>query len=192
MFLRSHSGYFDLTSDLRANLHLWSLAIEEQFYFFWPFFITFLRPDTSRRVVAFLFGASLIYGIVSLYYWPEDSFYLLWARLWELAAGGILALHSSDLTFARFRSGLQKFNLTPECSFTLRTRARSLRLVRVQPRDALSGLARTRASDRSMALDLRGPRRNDQPSHSIQENFRQDWSDQLSALPLALGPALFR
>ncbi|MBJ7257401.1 MAG: acyltransferase, partial [Akkermansiaceae bacterium] len=30
------SGYFDIAADKKPLLHLWSLAVEEQFYIFWP------------------------------------------------------------------------------------------------------------------------------------------------------------
>lgn len=33
------SGYFDASADTKPLLHLWSLAIEEQFYIFWPVFL---------------------------------------------------------------------------------------------------------------------------------------------------------
>ena len=32
----SESGYFDMSNTLKPFLHLWSLSVEEQFYFFWP------------------------------------------------------------------------------------------------------------------------------------------------------------
>jgi peptidoglycan/LPS O-acetylase OafA/YrhL len=34
--LWEESGYFDVASDTKPFLHLWSLAIEEQFYILWP------------------------------------------------------------------------------------------------------------------------------------------------------------
>ena len=34
--LWSESGYFDNSAETKPLLHLWSLGIEEQFYFFWP------------------------------------------------------------------------------------------------------------------------------------------------------------
>jgi peptidoglycan/LPS O-acetylase OafA/YrhL len=32
----SEAGYFDNAAETKPLLHLWSLAIEEQFYIFWP------------------------------------------------------------------------------------------------------------------------------------------------------------
>jgi peptidoglycan/LPS O-acetylase OafA/YrhL len=37
--LQSEVGYFDTASELKPLLHLWSLAIEEQFYLLWPAFL---------------------------------------------------------------------------------------------------------------------------------------------------------
>ncbi len=42
VFLYYESGYFDVLSDFKPLLHLWSLAIEEQFYLFWPLLIYFV------------------------------------------------------------------------------------------------------------------------------------------------------
>ena len=38
LVLWSESGYFDGAAESKPLLHLWSLGIEEQFYFFWPIF----------------------------------------------------------------------------------------------------------------------------------------------------------
>ena len=37
--LRVEAGYFDTAAELKPLLHLWSLAIEEQFYLLWPAFL---------------------------------------------------------------------------------------------------------------------------------------------------------
>lgn len=36
------SGYFDTDAETKPLLHLWSLAIEEQFYIFWPLLLAFV------------------------------------------------------------------------------------------------------------------------------------------------------
>jgi peptidoglycan/LPS O-acetylase OafA/YrhL len=71
MFLRDHSGYFDFSNELRVNLHLWSLAIEEQFYLFWPFIIGVVSPRYVRKVVVAGFVVSLGYCIYSSYQSPR-------------------------------------------------------------------------------------------------------------------------
>lgn len=40
--LMRESGYFDNLAETKPLLHLWSLAIEEQFYIFWPLLLTFV------------------------------------------------------------------------------------------------------------------------------------------------------
>lgn len=37
--LIKEEGYFNVASELKPLMHLWSLAIEEQFYLFFPFLI---------------------------------------------------------------------------------------------------------------------------------------------------------
>lgn len=102
-FLFYHeSGYFDNTSETKPMLHLWSLAIEEQFYIFWPLLLafmwkrkwSFLRITTVVAVISF---AANIYlseeSPVAAFYWPIS-------RFWELMTGGLLAyaaLHEPEL-----------------------------------------------------------------------------------------------
>src|SRR5919108_76851 len=38
------SGYFDTPAELKPLLHLWSLGIEEQFYFVWPMVLAIAWP----------------------------------------------------------------------------------------------------------------------------------------------------
>jgi len=91
--LRHEAGYFDGSADLKPLLHLWSLAIEEQFYLVWP---AILVVVWRRRLNAFVvLGAialcSLALNIVATRTSPVWTFYALETRLWELAAGAILA-----------------------------------------------------------------------------------------------------
>lgn len=88
------SGYWDTASQTKPLLHLWSLGVEEQFYLFWPLFLIFFhRRKTSLLFVslAILF-VSLPLGLVLLRWNQPAAFYLPFGRVWELAAGGALAL----------------------------------------------------------------------------------------------------
>ena len=78
--LRSESSYFDTSTILKPLMHLWSLAIEEQFYIFFP-----LVAVLSRRlrfnlliVISIIGLASLIYCIVSD---PVTAFFSAVARM---------------------------------------------------------------------------------------------------------------
>jgi len=78
-------GYFDADSATMPMLHLWSLSVEEQFYFLWPALLPFVR---SRRAIGVLAATSLLLACVLEARDPSAAFYQMPARLWELALGG--------------------------------------------------------------------------------------------------------
>src|ERR1039458_2621616 len=89
-----HSGYFDnpLSQPL---LHTWSLAVEEQFYIFFPLFLVLVRtcfPRYLRISVFVLFFVSLLTSIVMVAHSQSTSFYMPYTRAWELLLGTILSL----------------------------------------------------------------------------------------------------
>lgn len=84
-------GYFDIAANAKPLLHLWSLAVEEQFYLFWPLFIwlvwrwpRYLLPATLVLLVASFAISVDVYSTATAFYSPIS-------RLWELAAGAALA-----------------------------------------------------------------------------------------------------
>lgn len=87
------SGYFDNTAESKLMLHLWSLAIEEQFYIFWPLLLgivwklklNFLLITTVITIISFVAN---IYVIGRN---PTSAFYSPIPRFWELMIGGVLA-----------------------------------------------------------------------------------------------------
>ena len=92
--LWSESHYFDTSAQTKPLLHLWSLAIEEQFYLFWPLLLVALarfgRLKTSTLV---LFSAILLWllGIALVTASPSAAFYLPVTRFGELLIGAWLA-----------------------------------------------------------------------------------------------------
>jgi peptidoglycan/LPS O-acetylase OafA/YrhL len=89
------SGYFDTAAELKPLLHLWSLGIEEQFYFVWPLVlaIAWSRRWTSGVLTAVTLG-SFALGVWWSRHFIVGAFYLPVPRLWELALGGLLAWHT--------------------------------------------------------------------------------------------------
>lgn len=86
-------AYFDLSSEARPLLHLWSLSIEEQFYIVWPalLFVLFrLRRIVAPAILA-IFVASLALDLALTAHDPTKAFYLPWSRAWELALGAAVA-----------------------------------------------------------------------------------------------------
>ncbi|GAA1171568.1 SGNH hydrolase domain-containing protein [Ornithinimicrobium humiphilum] len=81
--------------------HYWSLSVEEQFYIVWPLLILLAvvlsaRYRLRRRRIAFLLlgalgAASLLWSVVQTRTEPATAYFVTTTRLWELAAGALLA-----------------------------------------------------------------------------------------------------
>jgi peptidoglycan/LPS O-acetylase OafA/YrhL len=69
----------------RPLLHMWTLAVELQFYLLFPFFSKIARKIKSSWIV--FATLSLTLSQVILYKSPKTSFFLLPTRFWEFALG---------------------------------------------------------------------------------------------------------
>ncbi len=93
IFFWRHTGYFQGAADTKPLLHTWSLAVEEQFYLFYPVLLWLIHRYTRRWLLSVLGIAAL--GSLFLSEWGARhhagvAFYLLPTRAWELLVGGIL------------------------------------------------------------------------------------------------------
>jgi peptidoglycan/LPS O-acetylase OafA/YrhL len=97
--LLKESGYFDNAAETKPLLHLWSLAIEEQFYLLWPLIVWGLWRIRSRRglLIALLWAASMLWNLYDAQHLPARDFYSPLSRFWELLSGAALSywIHSS-------------------------------------------------------------------------------------------------
>lgn len=87
------AGYFDSRAVEKPLLHLWSLAIEEQFYFIWPLLL-WLACKSRVRSVYVILGLWLIsfaINIYEAYHNPVWDYYSPLSRFWELLTGALLA-----------------------------------------------------------------------------------------------------
>jgi len=97
MLLRE-AGYFDNAADTKPMLHLWSLAIEEQFYLAWPLVLMFFKrlPRWLLPVLVVLLLSSFAYSLSLVFKGNLDlDFYSPLSRCWELFLGASLAFGMS-------------------------------------------------------------------------------------------------
>jgi peptidoglycan/LPS O-acetylase OafA/YrhL len=101
-FAAQSVDYFAQGLEPSPVLHLWSLAIEEQFYLVWPGLMLAATWFWRRRgrsvrpvlwvVLALILAGSLIYGVVLTDEKPAFAYFSTFARAWELALGAAIAL----------------------------------------------------------------------------------------------------
>lgn len=87
------ANYFDVESDRKPLLHMWSLGVEEQFYIFWPFLLLLFRGRMAKigmiiaLILASFVGVVLLFEII-----PNGIFYLFPFRIYQFLTGAILAV----------------------------------------------------------------------------------------------------
>jgi peptidoglycan/LPS O-acetylase OafA/YrhL len=101
LVLWQQAGYFEGAGELKPLLHVWSLAIEEQYYFLLPATLVFFSPRRWLILAVLVFLTSLLLCVVGGFLKPIATFYLLPTRAWELAIGSIGAIAGQHLILQR-------------------------------------------------------------------------------------------
>lgn len=95
------TGYFGNVSS-EPLLHTWSIAVEEQFYIFWPIILLALSWLDSKRAVRYTIIALFLTSLAASHYYAlnhKDAAYLLLPfRFFELMMGSLLAIYQHRIT----------------------------------------------------------------------------------------------
>lgn len=83
-------GYFGQRTEEFPLLHTWSLSVEEQFYFLFPFLVVFLYRRHRKLLVPLLALACVAFIAISQYKTGEiKSYFLITSRAHELLIGAL-------------------------------------------------------------------------------------------------------
>jgi peptidoglycan/LPS O-acetylase OafA/YrhL len=110
-FAATGTDYFQSTAAPSPVQHFWSLAVEEQFYFVWPWLMLLIFALVGRRALGDHRRAHLVAGGVMLlltvasFAWavletanvPTLAYFSTFSRTWELGVGALLAVFAVNL-----------------------------------------------------------------------------------------------
>lgn len=102
-YLGLTQGYFDLSANENPALHIWSLAVEEQYYLIFPLILTLAYKNFREIKVLFIITLILFFILLSTSFIPAsfykevlhqpNIYYLSNLRFPELLVGSLLAIY---------------------------------------------------------------------------------------------------
>lgn len=111
-FAAQGTDYFQLGGPISPLQHYWSLAVEEQFYFVWPWLMVLIywvvgrRGNTSENAGRRFVGFAIIVITALSFTWavwetlnnPALAYFSTFSRVWELGIGAIIAVFASSFS----------------------------------------------------------------------------------------------
>lgn len=106
------TDYFESGGPVSPLQHYWSLSVEEQYYFVWPWVMLLVfvlvgrkanaSPNAGRNVVGVLLAvitvASFVWSVWETSTNPSWAYFSTASRTWELGAGALLAVYAPALS----------------------------------------------------------------------------------------------
>ena len=94
LYFLFNGGYFGGINELKPLLHLWSLGVEIQFYFFFPMFLFLVSKFFKRNFLFFILFVFAISFLLNFFLISNNydslAFFMLPARIWEFCLGSIV------------------------------------------------------------------------------------------------------
>jgi hypothetical protein len=104
LFALWQMDYQNLDAVPPVVIHFWSLAVEEQFYLFWPLIIVIAFKVAGRKgvrnCVAAISAVSFAWSLYLTVQSPIWAFYSLPTRAWELGVGALLIFIPARIRFS--------------------------------------------------------------------------------------------
>ena len=110
-FAQTGVNYFNQSLPPSPLQHYWSLSVEEQFYFVWPWLLLgllliglrrrFWRDEHTRLVagvaIAVICGLSVAWAFADTAHNPRAAYFSTFVRAWELGLGALVALAAQPI-----------------------------------------------------------------------------------------------